>query len=77
MKELGFKRCASDAGVYYYIDRGTKQLIIALVYVDNVAIIGKKTKLFIDLKTKFMIKWECQDLGETKEFLGKNICQRS
>ena len=73
MKELGFKRCASDAGVYYYIDQGTKQLIIALVYVDDVAIIGQKTKLYIDLKNKFMIKWECRDLGETKEFLGMKI----
>jgi hypothetical protein len=26
------------------------------------------------LKTKFMIKWECWDLGETKEFLGMSIC---
>ncbi|KAF7761821.1 hypothetical protein Agabi119p4_9813 [Agaricus bisporus var. burnettii] len=54
-------------------DPQTKQLIIALVYVDDVAIIGKKTALFINLKRKIMNKWECRDLGETKEFLGINI----
>ncbi|XP_006458389.1 hypothetical protein AGABI2DRAFT_58655, partial [Agaricus bisporus var. bisporus H97] len=73
MKDLGFKRCSSDAGVYYYSDPQTKQLIIALVYVDDVAIIGKKTALFINLKHKIMNKWECRDLEETKEFLGINI----
>jgi hypothetical protein len=54
MKELGFKRCTSDAGVYYYVDPKTKQLIIALVYVDDVAIIGKRTSIYIDLKKQLM-----------------------
>jgi hypothetical protein len=73
MKELGFKRCTSGAGVYYYVDPKTKQLIIALVYVDDVAIIGKRTSIYIDLKKQFMLKWECHDLGESKEFLGMRI----
>jgi hypothetical protein len=73
VQTLGFKRCESDAGVYYYRCPKTKQLIIALVYVNDVATIGKQTKLFIDLKTRFMKKWECHDLGECKEFLGMSI----
>jgi hypothetical protein len=75
MKELGFKCCTSDAGVYYYIDPQMKQLIIALVYVDDIAIIGKRTAVYIDLKKQFMLKWECCDLGKTKEFLGMRIQQ--
>jgi hypothetical protein len=73
MKELGFKRCESDAGVYYYRCPKTAQIIIALVYVDDVAIIGKRTSLFTSLKARFMKKWECRDLGECKEFLGMCI----
>jgi len=36
MLALGFKRCKSDAGVYYYHDKKTKALVIAIVYVNDV-----------------------------------------
>ena len=36
MLALGFKRCKSDAGVYYYHDKKTKALVIAIVYVDDI-----------------------------------------
>jgi len=34
MPALRFKRCKSDAGVYYYHDKRTKVLVIAIVYID-------------------------------------------
>jgi len=74
MLALGFKRCKSDAGVYYYHNKKTKVLVIAIVYVDDVCFMGTKGSLLLnELKQKFMARWECHDLGETTEFLGMHI----
>ena len=74
MLALGFKRYKSDAGVYYYHDKKTKALVIAIVYVDDVCFIGTKGSLLLNkLKQKFMARQECRDLGETTEFLGMHI----
>jgi len=71
---LGFKRCKSNASVYYYHNKKTKALVIAIVYIDNVCFIGTKGSLLLnELKQKFMAKWKCHDLGETTEFLGMHI----
>ena len=68
---LGFKRCKSNAGVYYYYDKKTKALVIAIVYVDDICFMGTKGSLLLnELKQKFMARWECCNLGETIEFLG-------
>jgi len=74
MLALGFKRCKSDAGVYYYYDKKTKVLVIAIVYVNNICFMGTKGSLLLNkLKQKFMARWECHDLGETTEFLDMHI----
>jgi len=74
MLVLGFKRCKSDAGVYYYHNKKTKALVIAIVYVDDVCFMGTKGSLLLnELKQKFMARWECCDLGETTEFLDMHI----
>ena len=64
MKSLGFECLLSDAGCKDY-----KEIIIAIVYVDDTMFFGKD-KAWVDQKKKlFMDKWECRDLGEVKEFL--------
>jgi len=74
MLALEFKRCKSDASVYYYHDKKTKALVIAIVYVDDVCFISTKGSLLLnELKQKFMARWECHDLSETTEFLGMHI----
>jgi len=71
---LGFKRCKSDTGIYYYHDKKTKALVIAIVYVDDICFIDTKSSLLLnELKQKFMARWECHDLGETIKFLGMHI----
>jgi len=68
---LGFKRCKFNTGVYYYHNKKTKVLIIAIVYINDVCFISTKGSLFLnELKQKFMARWECHDLSETTEFLG-------
>ena len=44
---------------------------MAIVYVDDVCFMSSKGfLLLLELKQKFITKWKCYDLGETKEFLG-------
>ena len=71
---LGFKKCKSNAGIYYYYDKKTKALVITIVYVNDVCFMGTKGSLLLnELKQKFMTRQECRDLGETTEFLGMHI----
>ena len=54
---LGFKQCKSDVSVYYFIDKETRELVIAIVYVDDVCFMGSKdSPLLLELKWKFMTK---------------------
>jgi len=74
MLVLGFKRCKSNASVYYYHDKKTKALVIVIIYVNDIYFMGTKGSLLLnELKQKFMVRWECCDLGETIEFLGMHI----
>ena len=71
---LEFKRCKFDAGIYYYYDKKTKALVIAIVYVNDICFMGTKDSLLLnELKQKFMARQEYHDLGETIEFLGIHI----
>ena len=73
MKELGFKCLSSDAGLFVYkTDQG---LVKAVVYVDDAMFFGPDYELVIEEKQEFMDKWECCDLGETKESLRMCIKQ--
>ena len=68
---LGFKQYKSNASVYYFIDKKTRELVIAIVYIDDVYFMGSKgSPLLLELKQKFIMKQKCCNLGETKEFLG-------
>jgi len=65
MLALGFKRCKSNAGVYYYHDKKTKALVIAIVYVNDVCFIDTKGSLLLnELKQKFMAR--CVRLANSK-----------
>ena len=59
--------------MYYFINKETRELVIAIVYVNDICFIDSKDfLLLLELKQKFIIKWEYYDLGKTKKFLG--IC---
>ena len=54
---LGFKKCKSNAGIYYYYDKKTKALVITIVYVNDVCFMGTKGSLLLnELKQKFMTR---------------------
>jgi Reverse transcriptase (RNA-dependent DNA polymerase) len=74
MNELGFKHLMSDAG--FFVCKDFKEIIIAIVYVDDAMFFGKN-KAQVDSKKKlFMDKWECRDLGEVKGFLRMRITRK-
>jgi hypothetical protein len=67
MNKLGFKCLVSDAGLF--VRKDYKEIIIAIVCVNDAMFFGKN-KAQVDSKKKlFMNKWECRDLGEVKKFL--------
>ena len=71
MLALGFKRCKSDTGIYYYHNKKTKALVIAIFYVNDVYFMSTKGSLLLnELKQKFIARQECCDLDKTTEFLG-------
>ena len=71
MLALGFKQYKSDAGMYYFINKETKKLIITIIYVNDVYFINLKDSLFLlELKQKIITKWEFYDFRETREFFG-------
>jgi len=39
MLALGFK---SDAGMYYFINKETRELVIVIIYIDNICFIGSR-----------------------------------
>ena len=72
LKELGFERLKSEAGIFFYKKKGTN-IVIGIIYVDD-ALFCSPNKAVVDaIKAQFMRKWECRDLGEPNEFLQMRI----
>jgi len=45
---LGFKRYKSDASIYYYHNKKTKVLVIAIVYINDVYFMSTKGSLLLN-----------------------------
>jgi len=57
MLALEFKQYKSNTGVYYFINKETRKLVIAIVYVNDVYFMSSKDfLLLLELKQKFMMK---------------------
>ena len=57
--------------MYYKFDKA--DIVIVIVYVDDVLFMGSNPKLVKKEKGKFTEVWESRDLGEAKEYLGMHI----
>jgi len=51
MLALEFKQCKSNTGMYYFIDEEIRELVTAIIYINNVCFIGSKDFLLL-LKLK-------------------------
>jgi len=47
MLALGFKQCKSNADIYYFVGEENRELVIAIIYVDDVCFIGSKYFLLL------------------------------
>ena len=57
MLALGFKQYKSNTGVYYFIDKETRELVIIIVYVNDVYFMSSKDSLLLlKMKQKFIMK---------------------
>ena len=68
LKELGFERLKSEAGIFFYKKKGTN-IVIGIIYIDDTLFCGPNKAVVDAIKVQFMCKWECRDLGEPNEFL--------
>jgi len=72
LKEFGFKRLYSDAGIFI-AQHPDGTLVILLAYIDDIIITGPSGTQILSKKRVFMDKWECRDLGVCREFLRMRI----
>jgi len=42
MLALEFKQCKSNTSMYYFIDKKTGKLVIAIVYINDICFMGSK-----------------------------------
>ena len=47
MLALEFKQYKSNTGIYYFINEENRELVIAIIYVDDVCFIGSKYFLLL------------------------------
>ncbi|MCO5602353.1 hypothetical protein L7F22_056484 [Adiantum nelumboides] len=72
MRSLDYKRSNEDPCLY--VKRQLNgQLIMLILYVDDMLIAGHSKKDIADLKTKLKSKFDMKDLGEANHILGMRI----
>jgi len=55
MRELGFECLKSEAGIFWYQRTGTN-IVIIVVYVDDIFFCGPNRAILNEIKAKFMEK---------------------
>jgi len=54
---LEFKQYKSNTNVYYFIDEETRELVIVIVYINDICFMDSKDfLLLLELKQKFIMK---------------------
>ena len=59
----------------YIKTRGTNDILIVSLYVDNLIFTGNNEKMILEFKKEIMRKYEMSDLGLLHYFLGIEIIQ--
>ena len=69
--ELQFTCCPDEPCMYHL--QQSREIIVLILYVDDLLIAGSKRKILDEVKSKFCSKFKMKDMGEAEEFLGINI----
>ena len=75
MAALACKHLQSDSGLF--VHKSKNVTVVVIVYVDDALFMGDNHTLVNKLKSDFMQKWECRNLGDVKEFLCMHITRKS
>jgi len=73
LTELSFTQTYSDAGVYVYHLREGDDSLFAILYVDDITILGNSISRINSLKESLASRYEMTDMGEIQSYLGVNI----
>ena len=69
MTKLGFTHAIADNCLYVLWEHG-KIILMVLIYVDDMAIVGKGISRIVLFKQNLLKDFEIMDLGELKFILG-------
>ena len=72
--ELNFKQSSADPCLY--INRSGREVVILLVWVDDIILGCSSTSVFDDIKRKLSSNFKMKDLGKLSMFLGIKFHQR-
>jgi len=72
MERLGFRCTKSDSGIFL-LTSAHGPCVIIIVYINDAIFMGPDHHFTNHKKAQFMKEWDCQDLGDTKEFLQMRI----
>lgn len=70
--EIGFQKCLSDYCVFIQ-DKGFDSCVIVIIYVDDMILASSLEAQIQRIKQQISAKFEIDDLGELKYYLGINI----
>jgi len=75
LEALGFSRSSADSSLY--VQLGSVDKLVVLIYVDDLIIIGNNTDSIAQLKTKLQHQFPIKDLSSLKYFLGIEMAASS
>jgi hypothetical protein len=71
---LEFRWLVSKTGLFIKHNNGKR--IVVVVYIDDALFCDPNKAKILKAKQDFMFKWECQNLGDTTDFLCMQITQK-
>lgn len=71
LESIGRVQISQDLNLYLYQEDGN--IVITLLFVDDLLISGTSQKLILRFKAELSTKYETKDLGPVKRYLGVTI----
>ena len=73
LQGLNFRRCSKEPSLYRKEDNN--ELLIVVVYVDDLLVTGSSLKALLEFKQEMANKFEMSDLGKLTYYLGIEVLQ--
>lgn len=73
LRSLSFRRCSKEPSLYRR--ESNREMLIVVVYVDDLLVIGPSLKAILDFKREMQTNFEMSDLGLLTYYLGVEVLQ--